>query len=90
MHTITSKILLYAVLPLFATYTYAAESLVVSNTLEDDHTYETVSHTDQKNDGYLLGKGWKINGDLRVGYVNYDYSNNPKDFNPSINKGHKD
>ena len=90
MHTITSKTFLYILLPILATSTYATESLVPSNALEDDHAYETVSHTNQKNDGYLLGKGWKINGDLRIGYVNYDYSNNPKKYNPNINNGHKD
>ena len=90
MHTMTSKTLLYTLIPLFVTFPYAAESLVVSNALEDDHAYETVSHTDQKKEGYLLGKEWKINADLRVGYVTYDYSNDPKNYNPDINNGHKD
>lgn len=33
--------------------------------------------------------GWEITGDLRTGYVNYDYSNSPYNYNPDINKGHK-
>ena len=90
MNYTTSKTLFYTLLPLITTSVYAAESLAPSNAVEDDHAYETVSHTDQKNDGYIFEKGWKINGDLRIGYVNYDYSNDPKNFNPNINKGHKD
>lgn len=86
----TSKILLLALLPLTASSLNAAESLHPTNAVDDDHAYETVSHTNQQNDGYLLGDGWKVNGDLRLGYVNYDYSNDPKNFDPNINKGHKD
>ncbi|MEA3418800.1 MAG: hypothetical protein U9Q90_05310, partial [Campylobacterota bacterium] len=40
--------------------------------------------------GIQTPKGWEITGDLRTGYVNYDYSNSPYNFNPDINKGHKD
>ena len=72
-----SKTLLLALLPLAGTSVYAAESIVPANALDDDHAYETVTHTDEKKDGYILGDGWKINGDLRIGYVNYDYSNKP-------------
>ena len=90
MKSTTSKILLFALFPMMVTSTFGAESLAPSNAVEDDHAYETVSHTDKKKDGYLLGDGWKIHGDLRIGYVNYDYSNDPKNFNPNINKGHKD
>lgn len=76
--------------PLLGNTLEAAESLVPLHALDDDHAYETVSHTDEKKEGYLLDDSWKINGDLRIGYVNYDYSNDPKNFNPDINKGHKD
>jgi hypothetical protein len=85
-----SKTLLLALLPVAGTSLYAAESLVPSDVVEGDHAYETVSHTDQKKDGYILGEGWKVTGDLRAGYVTYDYSNDPKHFDPTINKGHKD
>ena len=85
-----SKTLLLALLPVVGTALNAAESLVPSDVVEDDHAYETVSHTDQKKDGYILGDGWKVTGDLRAGYVTYDYSNDPKNFNKDINKGHKD
>ncbi len=86
----TSKSLLLALLPVIGTSVYAAESLTQADVVDDDHAYETVSHTDQKKDGYMLGGGWKVNGDLRIGYVTYDYSNDPKHFNHLVNKGHKD
>jgi len=70
-----SKTLLLALLPVVGTSLYAAESLVPSDIPDADHAYETVTHTDEKKDGYLLGDGWKVTGDMRVGYVNYDYSN---------------
>jgi len=94
-----SKTLLLALLPLAGTSLYAAESLVVSNAVDDDHAYETVSHTDQNKDGYILGEGWKVTGDVRVGYVNYDYSNPASHYDaqgdrvpshPGVNKNHTD
>ena len=59
-------------------------------TVSDDHAYETVVHVDDKKEGYELADGWKVTGDIRTGYVTYDYSNDPKHFDPNINKGHKD
>jgi len=83
-----SKTLLLALLPVVGTSLHAAESLVASDVPDADHAYETVTHTDEKKDGYVLGDGWKVTGDMRVGYVNYDYSNSPKNPDPNINKGH--
>jgi len=85
-----SKTLLWTLIPIVTISSQAAESLVLTNILDNDHAYETVTHTDQNKDGYILADGWKVTGDIRVGYVNYDYSNDPKNFNPNINKGHKD
>ena len=95
-----SKTLLLVLLPMAGTSLYAAESLAPSaQVVEDDHAYETVSHTDQKKDGYILGDGWKITGDLRAGYVNYDYSNPASHFDanggrvptyPGVNRNHLD
>ncbi|MEA3434007.1 MAG: OprD family outer membrane porin [Campylobacterota bacterium] len=85
-----SKTLLLALLPVVGTSLNAAESLVQTDVPDADHAYETVTHTDEKKDGYLLGDGWKVTGDMRIGYVNYDYSNDPENFNPNTNKGHKD
>ena len=59
-------------------------------TVDDDHAYETVSHLDEPKEGYTFGDGWKVTGDMRAGYVDYDYSNSPKHPDPTINKGHMD
>ena len=85
-----SKILLWALMPIVGTSLNAADSIVASNAVDDDHAYETVTHTNEKKEGYILGDGWKITGDMRVGYVNYDYSNSPSNPNSNINKGHLD
>ena len=85
-----SRTLLLALLPVVGTSLHAAESLVATDIPDADHAYETVTHTDEKKDGYLLGDGWKVTGDMRVGYVNYDYSNSPKNSDPDINRGHLD
>jgi len=37
-------------------------------------------------DNLLEKEGWVINGDIRTGWLNYDYSN--PDGNPTINRGH--
>jgi len=85
-----SRTLLIALLPVVGTSLHAAESLVATDVPDADHAYETVTHTDEKKDGYSLGEGWKVTGDMRVGYVNYDYSNSPKNPDPDINRGHLD
>ena len=70
-----------------------------NETVDDDHAYETVTNEDKKTEGYNLGNGWKITGDLRAGYLNYDYSNPSLQIDsagkivgrdPNINKGHVD
>ncbi len=68
-----------------------------SNVTDDDHAYETVTHEDTHSGGLQFGNGWKVSGDIRAGYLNYDYSNAPSRFdangkivpvNPNVNKGH--
>jgi len=87
-----SKLSLAAVLSLAGTSLYASESMTASQavTVDSDHAYETVVHVNEKKEGYSLADGWKITGDMRAGYVTYDYSNDPKHFDPNINKGHQD
>lgn len=85
-----SKTLLFALLPVMGTSVYAASSLHPEGAQENDHAYETVTHTDNEKEGYELAPGWKVTGDIRVGYVNYDYSNSPKNPDPTFNKGHMD
>lgn len=38
----------------------------------------------------LNANDWKVLGDIKVGYVNYDYDNSPSLNSPTINKGHVD
>jgi len=87
-----STLSLAAVMALAGTSLYASESMTASQTVavDSDHAYETVVHVDEKKEGYSLADGWKITGDVRAGYVTYDYSNDPKHSDPNINKGHKD
>ena len=40
--------------------------------------------------GIDLGNEWKVQGDIRAAYVNYDYDNKPSLSSPTINKGHVD
>jgi len=70
--------------------TMAAEQLDATKnaTVDDDHAYEPVQHT-KKATSTEEDNAWKITGDIRAGYVNYDYSNSPYNFDASINKGHK-
>lgn len=86
-----SKILLIALFPLVGTSLMATEKMYESNneTLDSDHAYEPVQPTD-KTEGLTLADSWKVTGDIRMGYVDYDYSNSPYNFDPNINKGHKD
>lgn len=46
------------------------------------------NNTAQAEQGIDLGGGWLFSGDLRTGYVNYNYDNPNGD--PAINRGHKD
>jgi len=66
---------------------------------DDDHAFETVIHYDQERGGYVLtNSGWRIGGDIRTGYVRYDYDNPPLFVDATgtivadehINKGHAD
>lgn len=72
---------------------FAAETLgtVEENVVHDEYAYQTVVHEDEKKEGFELGNEWRVTGDLRMGYVHYDYSNSPQpsDYDPSVNKGHK-
>jgi len=69
---------------------YASEEIDATHnaTLKEGHEYETIKPTDT-GEG-ILYKGWKFQGDLRAGYVLYDYSNDPRHPDPDINMGHMD
>ncbi len=64
-------------------------------TLSQDHTDEPVFYA---GDAIQIGVlKWKAKGDMRAGWVQYDYNNPPvynttpyKSGDPAINKGHTD
>jgi len=75
-----------------STVLFAAQK--IDHTLSQDHTYE--KHLSPKS--YEL-EGWNIFGDVRAGWVEYDYDNPPKGIdgddniiakNPNTNRGHID
>ncbi|WP_201353223.1 OprD family outer membrane porin [Hydrogenimonas urashimensis] len=68
----------------------AAEPIAIpsAEVVDDDHSYEPLLN--RKPEGiFLYDTGWKISGDMRAGWVDYDYSN-PYPANPNVNKGHTD
>ncbi len=69
---------------------HAAERIDAArnDTIDSDHGFETVQHTGPQ--GLKLPEGWKFSGDIRTGWVSYDYGNSPNHPDPDINKGHLD
>jgi len=74
----------------------ALASQDLDGSLSQDHTYEKQAQANQALD---IGAGWKIFGDIRVGWVEYDYQNAPTGIDAGgnitptdkkINKGHID
>ncbi len=59
-----------------------------NDTVASNHGYEPVQH--EEPEGFTLMKGWKFSGDIRTGWVDYDYSNSPNHPDPDTNKGHLD
>ena len=76
--------LITTVLLAFTTVMMAQDSIQQGN-ISQDHTFENVVSSD----GIHLGKGWIVNIDERLGWVQYDYKN-PPPGNKNINKGHID
>ena len=65
---------------------YKNATIQIGN-LSENHTYEPGQFSKR---GLELGAGWIATGDLRLGWVQYDYNNPPNNYNPSINGGHTD
>ena len=68
----------------------------LDNSLSEDHTYEKEV---QKTQGIEIVDGWEFSGDIRAGWVQYDYQNKPLGIDgsgniiptdPATNKGHID
>ncbi len=55
---------------------------------QSDHVHEPVQHREPE--GLNFFKGWKFSGDIRTGWVSYDYGNSPDNPRSGINKGHLD
>ncbi|MEA2073861.1 MAG: OprD family outer membrane porin [Campylobacterota bacterium] len=87
------------------TYSLIAFSLLSSasfgatdldTSLSQDHTFEKDT---PKTQGIEIVDGWEVSGDIRAGWVQYDYQNRPTGIDssgnitptdPNINKGHID
>lgn len=69
---------------------YASEQMATTsaNVVHEDHSYEPILN--RKPEGiFIYDTEWKVSGDMRAGWVDYDYSN-PYPANPNRNKGHTD
>jgi len=80
------KLLKYNILLLSACLSTLYASSSLKSSLEANHTYEKKKPASQ---GIDIGNGWLVLGDMRAGWLDYDYSN-PAPTNPNINKGHTD
>jgi hypothetical protein len=80
-----TAVLLFACSPVLAAENYEP---MWDYTEDPDHVYEPVQH--QESGGVNFFKGWKFSGDIRTGWVSYDYSNSPNNPQPDINRGHLD
>ena len=87
------------------TYSLVAFSLLTSSlmassdldsSLSQDHTFEKET---AKSQGIEIVDGWEVSGDIRAGWIQYDYQNKPTGIdasgnitptNPSTNQGHID
>jgi len=81
-------------LSILTTASMAVNDLDVS--MSQDHTYEKSS---SKTQGIQIVDGWEFSGDIRAGWVQYDYQNKPTGIDssgnitpsdPNVNKGHID
>jgi len=75
-------------IPMVGSSIYGADNLaILDNITSANYSYEPYQET--KSAKGIDFEGWKISGDLRGGYVDYDYNNPPS--NPTgVNKGHLD
>ena len=76
---------------LLAEMALAAEKIDATRneTVDDDHPYEPVTHL-KGPEGVTFAGGWRLSGDIRTGWVEYDYQNSPNRPDPDTNKGHLD
>ena len=77
-----SKYLVGVLVALSTTVLFGYDTLD-SEGFSPDHTFE------KAHQGVDIGSGWQFLGDLRAGWVQYDYQN-PPPADPNINHGHTD
>ena len=90
------KTIKYSFLLLSFLTSYLIGATDLDSSISQDHTYEKEK---PRTGGIELVDGWRLSGDIRAGWVQYDYQNKPKGIdssgnitptNPSINQGHID
>ena len=90
------KTIKYSFLLLSFLTSYLIGETDLDSSISQDHTYEKEK---PRTGGIELVDGWRLSGDIRAGWVQYDYQNKPKGIdssgnitptNPSINQGHID
>ena len=83
------KLSLAALLALAALSAQAGDAVLTpEGVVDDDHAYEPLLN--RRPEGiFLSDTEWKVSGDIRAGWVQYDYSN-PPPGDENVNKGHID
>ena len=61
-------------------FTLLISSLLLTSLLAETKTEQGIDIID----------GWQVSGDIRAGWLEYDYKNDPKNSDSTINKGHTD
>ncbi len=84
MKKITLSIILCS--SLLVSNSFAADKL--DEGVSQDHTFEVKTESPAKEQGIDVWNGWEISGDIRTGWVEYDYGN--KDPGSTDNLGHQD
>ncbi|WP_300366832.1 hypothetical protein [Hydrogenimonas sp.] len=70
----------------------ASEPIVAPSeaVVDDDRPYDPILNRTPEGI-FISDTEWKVSGDIRAGWVDYDYSNSPNSsYDSSVNKGHKD
>ncbi len=69
----------------------ADEPMASAGSNVPDSRYDHDPFLQVRPEGIFLGESqWKISGDIRAGWVQYDYTNPPESADDLVNKGHKD
>jgi hypothetical protein len=84
---------------LIITAFFSSSAVAIPSLASDNNTSYTYERKKPANQGIEISNGWLVLGDIRAGWVQYDYNNPPQGIdqdgniiptNPDINKGHVD